>query len=40
MPALVQYAVAKRIFVLGARFRRNRRNDPLIDAGSITDVVV
>ena len=39
-PALVHYTVANRIFVAGARARRGRRNDHLIDADSTTTVVV
>ena len=39
-PALVHYTVVNRIFVAGARARRGRRNDHLIDAGSITAVVL
>ena len=38
-PALVHYTVANR-FVAGARARRGRRNDHLIDAGSTTTVVI
>ena len=39
-PALVHYTVANRIFVAGSRAWRSRRNDHLIDAGSITAVVI
>ena len=39
-PALVRCTVANRIFVADARARRGRRNDPLIDAGPITTVVI
>ena len=39
-PGLVHYTVANSIFVAGARARRGRRNDHLIDAGSTTTVVI
>ena len=39
-PALVHYTVTTLIFVAGARARRDRRNDHLIDAGSTITVVI
>ena len=39
-PTLVHYTVANRIFVAGDQARRGRRKDHLIDAGSITTVVI
>ena len=39
-PALAQYTVANRIFVAGARPRRGRWNDHLINASSTTTVVI
>ena len=39
-PAFVHYTVVNRIFDAGAWARRGRRNDHLIDAGSIAAVVI
>ena len=39
-PALVHYTVANRLLVTGARARTGRWNEHLIDAGSITAVVI